>query len=174
MAIQATGRVVRDREGLEVIIERRIAAPADEVWEWLTVSARLRKWIGSWKGQAAVGATIDFTMLFEEGSGSEKVTILECLPVERLALEWRVGADTWRVRVSLADVDGTTVVYFSQRLAEARQAGSIGPGWEYYLDRLIAARSGSALPAFEDYYPVLRPYYERLAMDGDPVGWPTT
>src|SRR5687768_11135873 len=101
MAVQATGRVVRDREGLELIVERRIPAPASEVWEWLTSSARLRTWIGSWKGRPEVGGTIEFTMLFEEGASSETLTIVECEPGRRLAVEWRVGASAWHIAVSL-------------------------------------------------------------------------
>jgi uncharacterized protein YndB with AHSA1/START domain len=174
MAIQASGRVIRDREGLELIVERHLTAPASDVWEWLTSSAYLRKWIGSWTGRPHVGGTIAFTMAFEEASKGEPVTILECEPEHRLALQWRAGVDTWRITVSIAEVDEVSRVYLSQRLSEAREAGTIGPRWEYYLDRLIAARDGTAMPAFEDYYPVQRPYYERLAMDGDPMGWPAT
>ncbi|MCU1422781.1 MAG: ATPase [Microbacteriaceae bacterium] len=173
-AVQATGRVVRDREGLELIVERRVAAPSSEVWEWLTVPARLRKWIGAWKGRPAVGGTIEFTMLFEEGATAETVTILDCVPAERFSAEWAAGGSNWRMGFSLAEVDGATRLYLAHRLSDAREAGSVGPGWEYYLDRMIAARAGAPLPEFADYYPVQRPYYERLAMDGDPVGWPGT
>jgi uncharacterized protein YndB with AHSA1/START domain len=174
MAIQATGRVVRDRQGLELIVERRVLAPASDVWEWLTVPANLKKWIGTWKGKPVVGGHIEFTMTAEEGAGPEPVTILECIPNQRLRCEIGVPGQTWRLAVSLAEIDGVTVVYLSQRLDTARDAGSMGPGWEYYLDRLIAARDGRPLPAFDAYFPVQRPYYERLAMDGDPVGWPAS
>lgn len=29
-------------------------------------------------------------------------------------------------------------------------AGEVGPGWEYYLDMLVAAREGKPLPSFGD------------------------
>lgn len=172
MAIQATGRVVRDRRGLELIVERRVAGSVGEVWEWLTVSAQLKKWIGTYRGKPAVGATVAFTMTFEKGAEPETVTLIECRPEDRLTVEWGVGDDVWHVSVAVASLGESTMVYLKQRLTNARQAGSVGPGWEYYLDRLIAARAGAPAPEFDAYLSVQQPYYERLAMDGDPVSWP--
>ena len=37
-----------------------------------------------------------------------------------------------------------------------------GPGWEYYLDMLVAAREGSAQPDFYEYYPGMKSYFEDL------------
>ena len=40
-------------------------------------------------------------------------------------------------------------------------AESVGPGWEYYLDRLVAAESGGdpASLDFDDYYPSQSEHY---------------
>ena len=38
-------------------------------------------------------------------------------------------------------------------------AGEVGPGWEYYLDMLVAAREGKPLPSFGDYYPAQKAHY---------------
>ena len=38
----------------------------------------------------------------------------------------------------------------------------MGPGWEYYLDRLVAAETGGDLAAIDferDYYPAMAEYY---------------
>jgi uncharacterized protein YndB with AHSA1/START domain len=164
--IQGTGRVVRDRKGLELIVERRLPAPAEEAWEWLTSSARLKSRIGSFKGQPAVGATVNFTMALEKGAAPEPVRIVRCDRPERFALDWQADDSPWRVTVSLVEIDGATVVYLSQRLSDYREAGTVGPGWEYYLDRLLAAHGGTAMPDFANYFPTQRPYFERLAMDG--------
>lgn len=172
MAIQATGRVVRDGRGLELIVERRMPVPVDEVWSWLTESKHLKKWIGVYRGKPVVGGTVDFTMTFEKDATPSPITILECRPQERLTIEWPVGEDTWHISVGVASMDGATVVYLKQRLSNAREAGYIGPGWEFYLDCLIAAHAGKTLPEFDPYLAVQQPYYERLAMDGDPVSWP--
>jgi uncharacterized protein YndB with AHSA1/START domain len=170
--VPPTGRVVRDRDGLELLVERRLPVDAAEAWRWLTQSARLSKWIGTWKGAPAVGGDLQFTMRFEKDAAAETVTILECEPESRFRLRWAAESTPWVVAVSIVEVDGSTTVYLSQRLSASRDAGMIGPGWEYYLDRLMAAVNGGAAPNFDDYFPSQRPYFERLAMDGDPVGWP--
>ena len=36
------------------------------------------------------------------------------------------------------------------------------PGWEYYLDLLVAARDGGPTPEWDDYYPAQKGYYEAL------------
>jgi len=40
-------------------------------------------------------------------------------------------------------------------------AESVGPGWDYYLDRLVAAETGGDLTAidFDDYYPAFAAHY---------------
>lgn len=143
MSLVARGRVVRDRAGLEVIVERRLELPAAELWVWLTNPARTKRW---------TNATL--------------------VPIEDGARVEAVG-DGWHAMLSLASLDHGTVLYAKERLDTARAAGDAGPRWEHALDRLAAAITRSAAPApLTQYLAVLRPVYERLAMDGDPVAWP--
>ena len=177
--VQATGRVVRDDLGLELIVQRRLPLPAVEAWEWLTAPARLKKWMGTLKGRPGVGATMQLTMTAEDGSPTEPIEVLECDPLRRFVVEQRTGDQAWRLRMSLAETtvpsgEVSTTVFLGHRLDNARLAGEVGPGWEYYLDRLVAAVGDGPMPDFADYYPQQRPYFERLAMDGDPVGWPAS
>ncbi|GGT95339.1 hypothetical protein GCM10010177_62980 [Actinomadura citrea] len=45
-------------------------------------------------------------------------------------------------------------------------SGEIGPGWEYYLDMLVAARDGSPEPDFDAYFPAMKPYFiEQIEQD---------
>lgn len=143
MVVQPNGRVVRDRRGLEVIVERRIPLPADELWLWLTTPTKVRKWIGSTTSR-----------------------VLEA--DERVEL---TGGD-WTAILSIAGLDRGTIVYAKERADTAREAADAGPRWEHSLDRLLAAIAGAKAPTLEPYIATQRPYYERLAMDGDPVGWP--
>jgi uncharacterized protein YndB with AHSA1/START domain len=177
--VQATGRVVRDAIGLELIVQRRLSLSAMETWEWVTAPARLKKWMGTLKGRPSVGATVHLTMTAEDGSPTEALDVLECDPLRRFVVEQRVGDQLWRLRISLAETtlpggEASTTVFLGHRLDTARLAGEVGPGWEYYLDRLVAAVGGSPMPDFADYYPQQKPYFERIAMDGDPVGWPAS
>ena len=122
-AVQPTGNVVRDDIGPQLFLERRVPADTDETWQWLTSAARLRRWIGTVKGEPVVGESLRVTML---ESPVETVTVARC-----------------------------------------------EPGVRFALDRLVAAQAGSALPRLADYA-TQRPYYERLALDGEPLGTETT
>lgn len=155
------GRVVRDADGLELIVERAVKAPASEVWSWFTDSAKLERWIGAWEGTARVGGTVSFTMLAEPGATPEELTVLICDRPNHFLGD--LGSAGWRVGFTLAEAGGTTIIFFTQRLTRGADAGSIGPGWEYYLDRMIAARSGLPLPIWDDYYPAFSSYYTRVA-----------
>ena len=53
-----------------------------------------------------------------------------------------------------------------QLLEPGAPLGAVGPGWEYYLDMLVASRAGEPLPDFDDYYPAQAAYYEGLASSG--------
>jgi hypothetical protein len=42
----------------------------------------------------------------------------------------------------------------------------VGPGWEYYLDRLVAAETGGDVAAIDfdrDYYPAMQEHYREQA-----------
>jgi hypothetical protein len=155
------GRVVQDAEGLELIVERAVEAPAAEVWSWFTDSEKLELWIGSWEGEPAVGATVSFTMSAEPGATAEDLVVLVCDAPRHFLAD--LGSSRWRVGFSLTEVGGTTIIFFTQRITAAVDAGSIGPGWEFYLDRMIAARAGLPLPVWDDYYPAFSSYYTRVA-----------
>ncbi len=172
--VQATGRVVRDAIGLELIVQRRLPLALDDAWEWVTAPARLKQWMGVLKGRPALGAALQLKMTAEDGAPSVPLQVLECEPLLRYVVEQGDDADAMRLRVSLAETAAGTTVFFGHRLASARLAGDYGPGWEWYLDRLVAAVNGDAMPDFADYSPQQKPYFERIAMDGDPVGWPAS
>jgi hypothetical protein len=44
-------------------------------------------------------------------------------------------------------------------LTDRKLARDMGPGWEYYLDNLVAARAGEKLPKFDEYYPSMQVHY---------------
>jgi hypothetical protein len=143
MSLQASGRVVRDRGGLEVIVERRLPVGAPEAWRWLTVASRAKRWTSA--------------------------TLVALEPGERV----EVVGDGWGAILSLAPLDHGCIVYAKERVETSRDAAAAGPRWEHALDRLVAAvTGGDAPPGLDRYLATLRPAYERLAMDGDPVPWP--
>ena len=55
-----------------------------------------------------------------------------------------------------------TTSSFTQAEVEPTEAESVGPGWEYYLDRLVAAVSDGEVAAINwdrDYYPAMVEHY---------------
>lgn len=104
-----------------------------------------------------------------EDVAPEAVTIHECHPPRRLELSWVSSTDdtgSWHLELDLAEAGGVTTLTFAQRLDDAAMATDVGPGWEYYLDRLVAAQAGEnvAAVAWADYEGMAG-HYEALFTD---------
>ncbi len=57
-----------------------------------------------------------------------------------------------------------TTLTFTQPDIDPVEAESVGPGWEYYLDRLVAAESDGDVDAIDfdrDYYPAMLEHYKQ-------------
>ena len=159
-----TGR--RDTQDPEwIVFTRRFDAPIDDVWAAVTEPDRMARWIGTWTGDPASGR-VDFFMTAEgEDVAPEPCVIEVCDPPRQLVVT-TVDADgqTWRMRLELTETDEMTILAFGQMLTDPDLAASVGPGWEYYLDRLVAAETGRDVTdiAFDDYYPALSDHYRSL------------
>jgi hypothetical protein len=64
------------------------------------------------------------------------------------------------LEAELTESDGITTLRLTHHLDDSADPASTGPGWEYYLDRLVAARDGTPMPEWDDYYPAQKAYYE--------------
>ena len=158
-----TGRLERDGDRLTLFVTRTFAAPIDDVWAAITESDRLARWLGTWTGDPATG-TVSFRMGFEGPDASdEKMEIRECDPPHTLKVTSYVGPYVWYLDVALSEADGLTTLAFTQPDVDHEDSLSIGPGWEYYFDRLVAVETGGIAPEtadFEsDYYPAMAEYY---------------
>lgn len=65
------------------------------------------------------------------------------------------------------EVEPTTAgssLTLSHLVTDPSSIENVGPGWEYYLDRLAAALGGTDPDHvdWEDYYPAMQPYYLAL------------
>lgn len=161
------GSVASIDEHPNLVIERTFDSPAGDVWRDLTDSAQLERWIGRWEGDPASGA-VDFFMTAESpDAAAQEFRITECDRARRLAVSTQ-GDGGWELWLELDEADGVTTLRFGQRLSPQDDIGSIGPGWEYYLDRLVAAREGrdAASIVWDDYFPALQPHYEALVAAG--------
>ena len=158
-----TGVIADGDLGRELQLTRRFRAPIDAVWAAMTESDRLERWIGRWEGDPHTGR-VDFFMTAEgEDPPAEEYRIEVCEPPHRFAGTTAVGEEQWRLRFELSESDGVTTLVFAQALVD--DVGSVGPGWEYYLDRLDAVLNDRDVTAvsWDAYFPGMSTYYAGLA-----------
>lgn len=159
-----TGRLFRTDTGSDLVLTRTFRASAEDVWASLTEPDRTARWFGPWEGDAAPGRTITVQMAFEDQAPWCELHIDACEPPQRLAVSMADEAGTWRMELLLCEVDGSTELRLVHHLGTEDGIGEVGPGWEYYLDMLVAARHGSPTPDFDDYYPAMKSYFDELSM----------
>jgi uncharacterized protein YndB with AHSA1/START domain len=163
MSPKPTGRVTWLGNRADLTLERHFTAPIGDVWSSLTDPESMSRWIGTYSGETGPGKTVQFRMLFEQGDAVSNVLIEVCEPPRRLVVSAKDEHGNWHLELRLNSVGDTTTLTFIQHLEDPKLAGDVGPGWEYYLDMLVAARAGSPLPSFADYYPAQRDYYSDQA-----------
>lgn len=159
MTKQATGRVEATGGGRDLILERYFDAGVDDVWASITEPDRTARWFGAWTGEPGVGSVVQVTMGFEEGSPVMPMTITVCEPPRRLGVSATDEYGEWNLEAFVEPDGGRTRLTFVHHLDDAANAAEVGPGWEYYLDALVAAEKGDAAPDFDDYFPAMAEHY---------------
>jgi uncharacterized protein YndB with AHSA1/START domain len=156
MSPTPTGRLL----GNDLVVTRTFRAPATDVWASLTDPERTARWYGPWRGDAGPGRAIEVQMVHEEGKPWVGMTIEACEAPRRLALSAVDESGSWHLDMTLEENAGVTELRFTQHLTDTAGVGEMGPGWEYYLDALVASREDRPLPNFDDYYPGMKGYFE--------------
>jgi uncharacterized protein YndB with AHSA1/START domain len=158
MTAHPTGRSTRVDGRPAVVYERSFDAPIEDVWAAVTESDRLARWIGTWTGDPASGS-VQFQMNAEgDDVPQSRYDILHCEPPRRLELQLSV----WVLNLNLRQEGRTTILSLTQLVDDPSHVENTGPGWDYYLDRLVAAETGNDVQAIDferDYYPAMRDYY---------------
>ena len=153
------GRVRRDADGVRLELAREWDVPVEAVWAALTEPPLLERWFGTWTGDPASG-----TVLLQPGEdpdgAPEPVLLRECTAPTRLVLDLPSPDGAWPLDVALSAQGSGTRLVLVHRLAEPYDAGSIGPGWQYYLDRLGAVLAGGPVPDDWAAYASLSSAYE--------------
>jgi uncharacterized protein YndB with AHSA1/START domain len=155
-----TGRLV----GNDLYLVRRFRAPIDDVWKSITNTQSTARWFGPWRWVDKVGPgnEIAYTMIQEAGAPESTATVERCEAPRHLAIT-STGPYGVSYEISLEETNGTTTMTFVHHLADRTMAGDFGPGWEFYLDLLVAAREGQPFRKFDDYYPSQKQYFLELA-----------
>lgn len=159
MSPQPTGRVVPSPGGADLILTRTFRAAIDDVWRSITDPVRTARWFGRWESDAGPGKSVTLYMGFEKDAAPAQVLIETCRAPRELAVSMNDQYGDWRLSLSLDQTGEVTTLTFVHHLADTKSVGDIGPGWEYYLDMLVASRNGDPLPKFDDYYPAQRDYF---------------
>ncbi|GAA2632729.1 SRPBCC family protein [Paractinoplanes durhamensis] len=156
MSLTPTGRLF----GTDLVLTRTFRAPVADVWASVTDPERTARWFGPWEGEAGPGRTIKVQMVQEEGKPWMDMTIEACEEPSRLVLSAGDEGDRWLLELALSEAQGVTELRFTQHLSSTGAVGEVGPGWEFYLDVLVASRDGEPVPVFGDYYPAMKEYFE--------------
>ncbi|MDH6235547.1 SRPBCC domain-containing protein [Cryobacterium sp. CG_9.6] len=168
MTVKPTGRLAYRDDGLYFMIDRLFSAPIEDVWASMTKPAELAKWIGTYTGSPSTGA-VKFRMSSDPDSTWQYVTILECDAPHRFCGDFGEDDDAWHALFHLVEGNGMTTVTLGQRLRTAAEVATVGPGWDYYLDRLVAYRTGKPFRQWDAYYPALATQYRDLVVPKRPV-----
>ena len=153
-----TGQVIPTANGRDLVLERVLPGSIDDAWASITESERLGRWFCTWTGEPRVGATLELTLVAEEGDAKSQAEILACEPPTHLAVSTQGGL--WLLEATLTPIDSDHArLRFVHHLNEEDKSEEVGPGWEYYLDSLAAAMTGSPVPDFNDYWPSLASAY---------------
>lgn len=156
---EPTGRL----RGNDLVLRRQFRASTEDVWTSITDSSSTARWFGRWEGTPGVGNEIHIQMGFEAGSPWLTKTIEACEPARRLVLTSVGSSMTTRLELSLRALADGCELELVQHDVDRAQVGDLGPGWEYYLDCLVAARGDQPLPSFDTYYPAQKAYFANLA-----------
>jgi len=143
-------------DDVELVVTRRFDAPIEEVWQSVATSDGTTGWYGPFTRE---GDTAHVTMAFEEGAPVFAMQIDACEEPTRVEL----SSDDFHLELRLSVVDDETEVSLVHHLVDPALAAMFGPGWEYYLDNLVAARTGSPLPQFDGYESRFAALYAGLA-----------
>ncbi|WP_426182042.1 SRPBCC domain-containing protein [Microbacterium sp. TWP3-1-2b2] len=144
-----TGRVDSARHTL--VLTRHFTTSIDDVWESIADSDRLSRWFGTWSGDSSTG-TVSVTMNAEaEPMPAVPYEIRRCEPPTALSVRVTDEYGTWSLTAELSSVDGTTTLVLTQEDVDSATLEQTGPGWEWYLDRLVAAVHDERMPTLDDF-----------------------
>lgn len=162
------GVLERHPDGIEVRFERWYPTDPDDLWEAVTVPARVARWLGPIYGDLRVGGRYELRMGQDVPDAADNATgeVLACDPPRTLAVTW-VFPDETSTRVDVAlrrQGEGTLLVLRHTGLADAAARG-YGGGWHACLDQLDDDLAGRPVRAWDDLYAAASPAYAHLPED---------
>jgi len=146
-----------------LVLTRQFRTSIDDVWASIAESDRLSRWFGTWTGDPSTG-TVSVTMNAEaEPMPAVPYEIRRCDPPSALSVRVTDEYGTWSLTAELTAVDGTTTLVLTQEDVDAETLEQTGPGWEWYLDRLVASVHADRMPTLEDFETIYAPLSREYA-----------
>jgi uncharacterized protein YndB with AHSA1/START domain len=158
MTAQPTGRL----RGDDLVLTRQFRASIEDVWASITDPSSTARWFGRWEGKPGAGNEIRVQMGFEDGQPWLTKMIEVCEAPRRLVLTSVGSSFTSRLELALKPSHDGCELEFIHHAIDRAKVGEVGPGWEYYLDALVASRGDGARPTFDAYYPAQKAYFMGL------------
>lgn len=153
------GQIITTADGLDLVVTRTLPGSLADAWASITEPDRTARWMGRWEGEAGPGKTVRMQLGFEDDSPWADVKIIACEAPHRLHVEM-LGADSpWGLAFELSAAGDNTALRFTQYKINPAEVSGVAPGWEWYLDQLVATMAGAELPNFSDYVPAQSAYY---------------
>jgi uncharacterized protein YndB with AHSA1/START domain len=155
------GTLTRDGTQHAVHLERRYAAPPEEVWAVLVEPAHVRNWLAKMTIEPHAGGRVTF----DWGGTNQNEGIVRAFdPPHVFEYTWtRNGESVIRFELH-PDGDGTLLV-LDHAAASLDEAIGVGAGWQSHLEAIDALLAGAPTTpdAWTARYEVLRPGYEKQA-----------
>lgn len=160
-------------DGPDLVLRRTVPASRARIWRHLADSDRLAAWYGTYDGDPATGV-VEVTMTAEPGEAvASSFAIHACEPEQLLTVSSSMGEQIWKLSVELeGGSDGAggaagdlTRLALRHHDVPADMVEHIGPGWEWYLDRLVGAVTCTSAPGMDVWdaqYMSLAPEYAAL------------
>lgn len=143
--------------GRTLVLTRRFTTPIDHVWAAITESERLARWFGTWSGDPSTGSVLVTMNAEAEPVPPARYDIRACDPPRLLSVSAVDDGGQWHLTATLTEADGGTTLVLRQEDLDPATVADTGPGWDWYLDRLVATITGAeppSLAAFDaDYAP---------------------
>lgn len=136
---QAQGYTQQLDSGIRVLVERTLPYQLEDIWAIFTTAEGLEKWIGILRGGKASG-DLTFSMVDQgQEANPAAVKIHYCRAPFELSISTESEYGNWHLGIELARAHGATAVKFIHDLGPNDDPSNIGPGWEYYMERVTRA-----------------------------------